>query len=372
MFKNLKKRMRKKQGNGIIELKKIMRATLESEEYQHNDMVKTLHLVLQEQAEIIDRLDEKDEQEKQLASLEGKCSVLTKRLENYTSGIDDELEVVRDRYRKHISKLEDDCIKFIDERNEYKNKLNKTNEVLKQTEKEKKIYISYLKATERKKAYIRKQRNEYKNLLEQKQQEMRKDKKKLEELEKLKSKKAEPSDYLTELSRVTGSLEIIVEKIFFESPDLTEKQAIILLRKVKSPSDNKKRWRATTIRNRVDTYLRKHDKIEQRIIKPPYNINHETNRWGESVLHDQHTQNIYNSFHVYLTKIGLKGLINVLNKRSSEVLTAEEMHNLILSTLHKLGIKIGKHTYRGYLLYFILNNKVIRSGKNNTFRYTIT
>lgn len=363
--------MREKQGNDSIELKKIMRATLEREEYQHKDMMQNIYLVLQEQAEIVDRLDEKDEQEKQLAALEGKCSVLTKRLENYTSGIDDELEVVRDRYRKHISKLEDDCIKFIDERNEYKNKLNKTNEVLKQTEKEKEIYISYLKATERKKVYIRKQRNEYKNLLEQKQQEMRKDKKKLEELEKLKSKKADPSDYLTELSRVTGSLEIIVEKIFFESPYLTEKQAIILLRKVKNPI-GKRRWRAATIRNRVDTYLKKHDKIERRIIKPPYNINHETNKWGESILHDQHTQNIYNSFRVYLTKIGLKGLTNVLNKRSFDVLTAEEMHNLILSTLHKLGIKIGKHTYRGYLLYFILNNKVIRSGKNNTFRYTIT
>jgi len=196
----------------------------------------------------------KDEHEKQIASLKGKCSVLTKRLENYTSGVDDELEVVRDRYGKHISKLEDDHIKAIDERNEYKNKLNKTNEVLKQTEKEKELYISYLEAAEGKKTYIRKQRNEYKNLLEQKQQE----------LESLKSKKAEPSDYLRELDEIPGSLESIVKKIFFESPDLTEEQAIILLKKVKSSFNNKRRWRSSTIHNRIDTYLKKQSKIVEK------------------------------------------------------------------------------------------------------------
>jgi len=310
----------------------------------------------------------KEEHEKQLASLEGKCSVLTKRLENYTSGMDDELDVVRDRYRKHISKLEDDRMRVIDKRDEYKNKLDKTNEVLKQTEKEKEEitveYMSYTKDTDEKKAYIRKQRNEYKNLLEQKQQE----------LEKLKlsylTKKEEPSDYLMELSKIT-SLESIVEKIFFEIPDLTERQAITLLREVKSPGDDKRRWRATTICNRVSTYLKRRCEIKQRIKKPPYNINHETNRWGESVLHDQHTQNVYNSFHVYLTKTGVKGLANVLSERSFEVLTAKEMHNLILSTLSKMGIRVGKHTYRGYLLHSLLSNRLIRSGKGNSFRYTI-
>ena len=309
----------------------------------------------------------KEEQEKQLSSLDGKCSVLTKRLENYASGVDDELEVVRDRYGKHISKLEDDHIKAIDERNEYRNKLNKTNEVLKQTEKEKEIYISYVEAAERKKTYIRKQRNEYKNLVD----EMIKDKKNLEKLEKLKSKKAEPSDYLMELGKITGRLEIIVEKIFFESPDLTDKQAITLLRKVTSPVDNKRRWRAATIRNRVETYLKRRGEIKQHIKKTPYNINHETNRWGESILHDPHTKNVYNSYHVYLTKIGAKGFANVLSERGSEVLTAKEMHNLILSTLSKIGVRVSKHTYRGYLLHSMLSNRLMCSGKGNLIRYTI-
>jgi len=284
MFKSLKNRM-KKQENEIIELKKIIASTLEGDEHHHRDMIKLLYLTAQEQAEVIDKLDEmirsteshneilknlvqktdeKDEQEKQLAPLDGKCPVLTKRLQDYTSGMDDELGVVRDRYGKHISKLEDDYIKAIDERNDYKNKLNETNKILQQTEKEKEEleqqYRTHIKTSEGVRARIRKQRNEYKDLLEQKQQELIKDKKKLKELEKLKSKKAEPSDYLMELSKIT-SLETIVKKIFSESPDLTEKQAILLLKKVKSPVDNKGRWRVSTIRDRVGNYLKKRSGI---------------------------------------------------------------------------------------------------------------
>ena len=312
----------------------------------------------------------KDEHEKQQASLEGKCSVLTKRLEDCTSGIAD-LEGVKYRYKAHISKLEDDHIKAIDERNECRNKLDKRSEILQQTKKENEKltgqYELYIKATEEKKAFLRKQRDEYINLVD----EMIKDKKNLEKSERLKSKKIEPSSYLLELEKTKGSLESIVEKIFLESPDMTDKQAITLLKRVKSSVNNKKRWHVSTINNRVDTYLKKQNEIKQRIKKPQYDINHKTNRRGESILHNQHTQNIYNNYHVYLTKTGIIALAYVLNERCSEVLTAKDMHDLIHSTLSKNGIKAGKHTYRGYLLYFVLSNRLISSGKGNSFQYTI-
>jgi len=329
----------------------------------------------QESLEIINSLQKemlqlKEEHKNQIVALKEECSESAKQLNDYTSDIAG-LEIARDRLSAHISKLEDDHIKAIGERNECRNKLDETTEILQRTEKEKKEleqqYALYSKRAEEKRSIIRKQRDEYKDLID----EMIKDKKNLEKMEKLKSKKTEPPDNLLELENIKGSLESIVEEIFLESPDMTNKQAIALLKKVKSPVNNKKRWRASTIQNRVNNYLKKRDEIKQHIKKPPYNINHKTNRWGESILHDQHTQDIYNKYHVYLTIVGVKALTNVLSERCSEVLTARSMHDLILSTLSKKGIKVGKHTYRGYLLYFVLSKRLISSGKGNSFKYTI-
>jgi len=53
------------------------------------------------------------------------------------------------------------------------------------------------------------------------------------------------------------SLGDIVEKLFADNPDLSEDEAVKTLKEMKDPQTNKSMWKAATIRNRVNTHLKK-------------------------------------------------------------------------------------------------------------------
>ena len=53
------------------------------------------------------------------------------------------------------------------------------------------------------------------------------------------------------------TLEDIVEKLFVDNPDLSEDEAVKTLKEMKDPKTNKSMWKSATIRNRVNTHLRK-------------------------------------------------------------------------------------------------------------------
>jgi len=53
------------------------------------------------------------------------------------------------------------------------------------------------------------------------------------------------------------TLEDMVEKIFSSNPNLKEEEAIKKLKEMKDPKTKKVMWKAATIRNRVNTYVRK-------------------------------------------------------------------------------------------------------------------
>lgn len=55
------------------------------------------------------------------------------------------------------------------------------------------------------------------------------------------------------------SLEDIVNQLFEEQPALSGDEAITKLREMKDPDTNKARWKTVTIRNRVETYLRRRE-----------------------------------------------------------------------------------------------------------------
>lgn len=69
------------------------------------------------------------------------------------------------------------------------------------------------------------------------------------------------------------TLEDIVEKLFADNPDLNEEEAVRQLKEVKDPQTNKSMWKAGTIRNRVNTYLRTNRKASHAYVdesnKPP-------------------------------------------------------------------------------------------------------